>query len=123
MIRKCYEEEDKIVYVHRKDAKIAERESFLICPEYFSGQIKKFSAFQPYLWLKAWVVWRIGLSPILQKKIPSLSVLCASNESSVKDEWAVKFCVIYLVLLLTKGKLHILSLTSALRNSAHIPLD
>jgi hypothetical protein len=34
--------------------------------------------------------WRIGLSPILQKKL-SLSALCVSNESSaLEDEWAVK---------------------------------
>ena len=34
--------------------------------------------------------WRIGLSPILQKKTPSLRELCVSNESWFGwDEWAV----------------------------------
>jgi hypothetical protein len=49
----------------------AEGKIFFACPEESPGQAKR-------------LFWRIGLSPILQKKWPSLSGLCALKESCLQ---------------------------------------
>ena len=58
------------------------------CPKEFSGQVKK-------------LFWRIGLSPILQKKNTlTQRPLRLERVMLSRDEWAVKFYVTYLLLLL-----------------------
>ena len=82
----------KIACFHRRDAKNAKIKAFLaefaegaegkilfVCPEKSSGQTKK-------------LFWRIGLSPILQKKT-SLSVLCGFAVKILKRIFLIDFFI------------------------------
>jgi hypothetical protein len=70
--------------IHRRDAEIAERESFLICPEKYSGQIKSFQPFRHEASGES-ASHRFSRINILSPRSSRLE-----RVRPLRDEWAVK---------------------------------
>ena len=78
------------VYIHQTPR--SQRENFFELSRVVPGVNQKRSAFWEYRWLEAWGFWRIGLSPILQKK-NSLSAASLPAGRQVRLERALNFSV------------------------------
>jgi hypothetical protein len=84
--------EDKIDCIHRGDTEIAETESFLICPEKYSGQIKSPQCFGIAMAAGLGLLENRPLTDSPEKNTLTSRPLRLERVTASRDEWAVKKC-------------------------------